>query len=33
TLSVDHRVANGADAARFLTEVKSWLESPSRLLL
>lgn len=33
TLSVDHRVANGADAARFLTDIQNRLESPARLLL
>ncbi len=27
TLSVDHRVADGADAARFLSDVAAWLES------
>ncbi len=33
TLSADHRLANGADAARFLGELRQWLESPVRLLL
>ena len=33
TLSVDHRVADGAEAAQFLMEVKSLLESPARMLL
>ena len=33
TLSVDHRVADGAEAAPFLVEVKRLLESPARLLL
>ena len=33
TLSVDHRVADGAEAAQFLVEVKRLLESPARLLL
>ena len=33
TLSVDHRVADGAEAAQFLMEVKKLLESPARLLL
>jgi pyruvate dehydrogenase E2 component (dihydrolipoamide acetyltransferase) len=33
TLSVDHRVADGAEAAPFLVEVKKLLENPSRLLL
>ncbi|MDE3101853.1 MAG: 2-oxo acid dehydrogenase subunit E2 [Chloroflexota bacterium] len=30
TLSVDHRVADGADAARFLSDVAAWLESGGR---
>lgn len=33
TLSVDHRVSDGADAARFLAEVKRLLENPVTLLL
>ena len=33
TLSVDHRVADGAEGARFLMEVKRSLESPVSLLL
>ena len=33
TLSTDHRVADGAEAAQFLVEVKKLLESPVRLLL
>ena len=33
TLSTDHRVADGAEAARFLVEVKSLLEQPISLLL
>ncbi len=33
TLSMDHRVANGADAGRFLMEIKKLLESPARLLM
>ncbi len=33
TLSVDHRVADGAEAALFLTEIKKLLESPVTLLL
>jgi pyruvate dehydrogenase complex dihydrolipoamide acetyltransferase long form len=33
SLSYDHRVVDGADAARFLEEVKSYLNSPGKLLL
>ena len=33
TLSTDHRVADGAEAARFLVEVKGILENPITLLL
>ena len=33
TLSTDHRVADGAEAARFLVEVKQLLEKPVSLLL
>ena len=33
TLSVDHRVADGAEGAAFLVEIKANLESPVRLLL
>ena len=33
TLSTDHRVADGAEAARFLVEVKNLLEKPISLLL
>jgi len=33
SLSYDHRLVDGADAARFLNEVKLNLENPSRLLL
>lgn len=33
TLSGDHRILNGADASRFLLEVKDFLESPLRLAL
>ncbi len=32
TLSVDHRVADGAQAARFLQELKRLLENPVNLL-
>ena len=33
TLSTDHRVADGAEAAQFLMEIKQTLENPVRLLL
>jgi pyruvate dehydrogenase E2 component (dihydrolipoamide acetyltransferase) len=33
TLSADHRVTDGAEVARFLSDVKSALETPLRLLL
>jgi pyruvate dehydrogenase E2 component (dihydrolipoamide acetyltransferase) len=33
TLSCDHRVLYGADAARFLADVRSLLEAPLRLML
>ncbi len=33
SLSYDHRLVDGADASRFLNDVKALLESPSRLLL
>jgi pyruvate/2-oxoglutarate dehydrogenase complex dihydrolipoamide acyltransferase (E2) component len=33
SLSYDHRLVDGAEAARFLNHVKSYLEAPSRLLL
>lgn len=33
TLSVDHRVADGAEAAQFLMEIKKLLETPISLLL
>ena len=33
TLSTDHRVADGAEAAQFLVEVKGLLENPVALLL
>jgi pyruvate dehydrogenase E2 component (dihydrolipoamide acetyltransferase) len=32
-LSADHRILNGADAARFLSDVRSYLEHPLRLLV
>jgi pyruvate dehydrogenase E2 component (dihydrolipoamide acetyltransferase) len=33
SLSYDHRLVDGATAARFLNDVKSYLEQPSRLLI
>jgi pyruvate dehydrogenase E2 component (dihydrolipoamide acetyltransferase) len=33
TLTADHRILYGADAARFLDEVKTLLESPLKLVL
>ena len=33
TISADHRVVNGAEAAQFVNEIKSYLEKPSSLLL
>ena len=33
TLTADHRILYGADAARFLSEVKTLLESPLKLVL
>ena len=33
SLSYDHRLVDGATAARFLNDVISFLESPSRVLL
>ncbi|MBI4298488.1 MAG: 2-oxo acid dehydrogenase subunit E2, partial [Chloroflexi bacterium] len=33
TISVDHRVADGAQAAQFLVEVKKYLENPASLLV
>ena len=33
TLSADHRVLDGADAAKFLKTVQKYLENPSLLLL
>jgi pyruvate dehydrogenase E2 component (dihydrolipoamide acetyltransferase) len=32
-VTVDHRIVNGGPGARFLNEVRSSLENPSRLLL
>jgi pyruvate/2-oxoglutarate dehydrogenase complex dihydrolipoamide acyltransferase (E2) component len=33
SISYDHRIVDGATAARFLNDVKGYLEAPSRLLL
>ena len=33
TISADHRVVNGAEAAQFVNEIKGYLEKPSSLLL
>lgn len=33
SISCDHRVVDGADAARFMKDVIDWLEHPSRLLV
>ena len=33
SLTYDHRIVDGAAAARFLNEVKSFLANPGRLLL
>ena len=33
SLSYDHRLIDGATAARFLNEVKNYLQVPGRLLL
>ena len=33
SLSYDHRLVDGAVAARFLNEVKNYLQVPGRLLL
>jgi pyruvate dehydrogenase E2 component (dihydrolipoamide acetyltransferase) len=33
TLSADHRVLDGADAAKYLKTLQKYLESPSLLLL
>ena len=33
TLTCDHRILYGADAARFLADVKDLLEAPLRLAL
>jgi pyruvate dehydrogenase E2 component (dihydrolipoamide acetyltransferase) len=33
TLTFDHRVADGADGARFAADVVALLENPGRLLL
>ncbi|MFQ5934748.1 MAG: 2-oxo acid dehydrogenase subunit E2 [Dehalococcoidia bacterium] len=33
TISADHRVVNGAEAAQFLNEIKAHLQRPSSLLV
>ena len=33
TISVDHRVSDGAEAAQFLQMLKDYLEEPMRLML
>jgi len=33
TLSCDHRILYGADAARFLAQIRALLETPLRLAL
>jgi len=33
SLSVDHRVIDGAEAAQFVNTLKSYLEAPTLLLL
>ena len=33
TVSVDHRVSDGAEGAQFLNEIKTLLENPMRLLM
>ena len=33
TLSVDHRVSDGAEGARFIVEVKNQLENPLKLVM
>ena len=33
SLSYDHRIVDGGDAARFLNEIIGYLQAPSRLLL
>jgi pyruvate dehydrogenase E2 component (dihydrolipoamide acetyltransferase) len=33
TISADHRVTDGAEAARFLQAIKAALEQPMRLML
>ena len=33
TISADHRVTDGAEAAKFMAEVKKYLEEPLRLLM
>jgi len=33
TLSVDHRVSDGAEAARFMKRLGEYLQNPARLLI
>ena len=33
TLSVDHRVSDGSEGARFIVEVKNQLENPLKLIM
>ncbi|MCH8090428.1 MAG: 2-oxo acid dehydrogenase subunit E2, partial [Chloroflexi bacterium] len=33
TVSADHRVVNGAEAAQFLNEIKGFLQKPASLLV
>ena len=33
SVSIDHRIVDGADGCRFLSHIKSSLEEPGRLLL
>jgi pyruvate dehydrogenase E2 component (dihydrolipoamide acetyltransferase) len=33
SLTFDHRALDGAEAAKFMNELKKWLENPEALLL
>jgi pyruvate dehydrogenase E2 component (dihydrolipoamide acetyltransferase) len=33
SLSFDHRVVDGADAALFMNEIKAYLEDPDRIMM